>query len=194
MKSILIATILAALAATAHATGTPTPPVATSPAAEANATAQAAAAAHASAVGMGGAGGAGGAGGNATTGPISASTGSSSVTDASRLYVLPPPAAAAPLPATTCPKGDSESWSIGWGFVSFAKSTTRTELECLERVVALMRASAPPASPPVLLIDTPKPTAPLVQPTAATTPAPAALCAAPSKPKPRKPAVKACKA
>lgn len=77
--------------------------------------------------GMGGAGGLGG---------------SSSLNDQSRsnTYVFPAPVSAAPLPGTICPKGDSISWSIGWNFFSYARSSTRTELECLERYAELFKA------------------------------------------------------
>jgi len=56
------------------------------------------------------------------------------------MYVFPAPVHAAPLPANLCPKGDSLSWSIGWNFFSWASSTTRTELECLEKVLVVVRA------------------------------------------------------
>jgi hypothetical protein len=108
----------------------------------------------------------------ATTGPSQSSVsgvsagggngGSAGFTDSSRssLYVFPPPAAAAPLPGTVCPKGDSLAWSIGWGFFSYAVSSTRTELDCLERWVSLMRATAPaPQAHPLLLIPPPAPAA-----------------------------------
>lgn len=68
--------------------------------------------------------------------------GTSSLSDNSRAntYVFPAPVSAAPLPGTICPKGDSVSWSIGWNFFSYARSSTRTELECLERYAELFKA------------------------------------------------------
>lgn len=55
------------------------------------------------------------------------------------MYVLPAPVNAAPLPAGLCPQGDSISWSFGWNFISYAKSQTRTELDCLDRVLNAWR-------------------------------------------------------
>jgi hypothetical protein len=57
--------------------------------------------------------------------------------------VLPTAGAAAPLPATLCPKGDSSAWGIGWNFFWTSTTSTRTELECLERVLAIVKASQP---------------------------------------------------
>lgn len=67
--------------------------------------------------------------------------------DGSNLYVFPAPVMAAPLPANLCPKGDSLSWSIGWNFFSYSISTTRTELECLEKTLALIKATQPVIQP-----------------------------------------------
>jgi hypothetical protein len=58
-------------------------------------------------------------------------------------YMFPPPAAAAPLPSGLCPQGDSESWSVVWGFVSYAKSSMRTEMECLDKLLAYGRETQP---------------------------------------------------
>jgi hypothetical protein len=57
------------------------------------------------------------------------------------------PTFATPLPAGLCPKGDSESFSILWGLFSHAKSTTRSEMECLHLVLAARPAE--PRLPPV---------------------------------------------
>lgn len=86
-----------------------------------------------------------------------AAGGSVSAPDYSRqnFYVLPAPVSAAPLPANLCPKGDSLSWSIGWNFFSYAKSSTRTELECLEKMLALIKAMQPPPAPKPVLLDIP---------------------------------------
>lgn len=72
----------------------------------------------------------------------------------SNMYVLPAPVHAAPLPPGLCPQGDSVSWSFGWNFISFARSSTRTELECLDRVLAAIKTApttqviqAPPLPP-----------------------------------------------
>lgn len=114
--------------------------------ANSSSSANAAAGAQASGVGIGYGGSA-----TAMTGPASSSigdvsggsaSGSAAVTDSSRygMYVFPAPVSAAPLPANLCPKGDSLSWSVGWNFFSWASSSTRTELECLEKVLAVVRA------------------------------------------------------
>lgn len=58
-------------------------------------------------------------------------------------YVLPSPAAAAPLPPGLCPMGDSASYSIAWGFVSWSLSSTRTEMQCLDKVLSMLRDTAP---------------------------------------------------
>lgn len=89
----------------------------------------------------------------------------------SSMYVLPAPVQAAPLPPGLCPQGDSISWSIGWNFFSYARSSTRTELDCLDRVLASIKAM---------------PTAPVIQaPLLAHPPAPIQAPAQPaSQPKP----------
>lgn len=69
--------------------------------------------------------------------------GGSSSLDTGNFYVLPAPVAAAPLPANLCPQGDSVAWSIGWNFFSYSRSSTRTEIECLEKVLDVIRANAP---------------------------------------------------
>lgn len=77
------------------------------------------------------------------------------------MYVLPAPVQAAPLPPGLCPQGDSMSIGILWNMFSYSRSSTRTEMECLDKVLASVRASsstvvpavqAPviPPSPPVL--------------------------------------------
>jgi hypothetical protein len=107
--------------------------------------------------------------------------------DSGNTYVFPAPAAAAPLPSGLCPQGDSESWSIVWGFVSFARSSTRTEMECLDKVLAMLRETAPrPAAPPVVnYISQPPapaaPAAPVVVECKAPAIAPAAKPKAPAK-------------
>jgi hypothetical protein len=57
------------------------------------------------------------------------------------------PTFATPLRAGLCPKGDSESFSVLWGLFSHAKSTTRSEMECLQLVLAARPAE--PRLPPV---------------------------------------------
>lgn len=90
---------------------------------------------------------AGGAGGNASA--AGGMGGSSSLNNQSRsnTYVFPAPSFAAPLPGYICPKGDSISWSIGWNFFSYSSSSTRTELECLEKYAALFRAQTAQQAP-----------------------------------------------
>jgi hypothetical protein len=101
--------------------------------------------------GQGGAGGLGGAGGNAAGGSVSQG----------HTYVLPAPAAAAPLPAGMCPMGDSSAYSVLWGLVSWANSTTRTEMACLDKVLAVLKETAPKPVPTVVnyLHDLPVPPA-----------------------------------
>lgn len=67
-----------------------------------------------------------------------------SVSADSRYYVFPGPVAATPLPANLCPQNDSLAWSFGWNLVSYATSTVRTDMACLERVAEWMRATARP--------------------------------------------------
>ena len=77
---------------------------------------------------------AGGSGGNG---------GSASLSDFSRqnMYVLPAPVSAAPLPAGLCPQGDSMSIGILWNLISYSVSSTRSEMECLDKVLASVRAA-----------------------------------------------------
>lgn len=70
----------------------------------------------------------------------------------SRTYVAPAPSYATPLPANLCPLGNSVAWSFGWNAVSYSSSSTRTELECLERVLAALR----PAPQEVKVVEVPK--------------------------------------
>ncbi len=129
----------------------------------------------------GGQGGAGGIGGNAAGGSVSQG----------HTYVLPAPAAAAPLPAGMCPQGDSSAYSVLWGLVSWASSTTRTEMACLDKVLAVLKETAPKPAPTVVnyLHDLPVPPA---------APASAAVAAVPAcekAPEPVKPkAAKVAKA
>lgn len=58
-------------------------------------------------------------------------------------WALAAPASAAPLPPGLCPKGDSEAFSIVWGLVSWSRSSTRSEVECLDKVLAMLRDTAP---------------------------------------------------
>jgi hypothetical protein len=58
------------------------------------------------------------------------------------------PSYSSPLPAYNCPQGDSIAWSIGWNFFSYARSSTRTEMECLDKMLVAMQALRIPA--PVL--------------------------------------------
>jgi hypothetical protein len=51
------------------------------------------------------------------------------------------PALAAALPGYLCPKGDSMSISVLGGLLfSYSVSTTRTEMECLDKLIAVMTA------------------------------------------------------
>lgn len=81
---------------------------------------------------------------NAGGGSASAAGGSvTSAYESGNFYMLPAPVMAAPLPANLCPQGDSLAWSIGWNFFSYSRSSTRTELECLEKVLTIIRAQQP---------------------------------------------------
>jgi hypothetical protein len=62
--------------------------------------------------------------------------------DSSSVYVLPAPVSAAALPGFNCPSGDSISFSIGWNFFSYASSRTRTEMECLDKVIVAQKVIA----------------------------------------------------
>lgn len=68
----------------------------------------------------------------------------------SNLYVLPAPAQAAPLPPGLCPQGDSMSIGILWNLFSYARSSTRSEMECLDRVLNAWRQA-----PKVEIVHTP---------------------------------------
>lgn len=59
------------------------------------------------------------------------------------LYVLPAPVQASPLPPGLCPQGDSISVGILFNLFSFSKSSTRSEMECLDKVLAAIKAPAP---------------------------------------------------
>lgn len=69
-----------------------------------------------------------------------------------RAYSIFSAGVATPLPATTCPKGDSQYFQLLFGVVTWATSTTRTEMECLDKVLAAMRTRPMPA-PAVLPLD-----------------------------------------
>ena len=187
---MIVAMFLMALILTptlAHATGKPetvtTAP--TSSTSSATAASQAKAAidlslANSATGGQGGAGGLGGAGGSAAGGSVSQG----------HTYVLPAPAAAAPLPAGMCPQGDSSAYSVLWGLVSWASSTTRTEMACLDKVLAVLKETVPKPVPAVVnyLHDLPVP------PAASAAPASAPVATACEKaPEPAKPAPKAAK-
>jgi len=190
---MIVAMFLMALILTpalAHATGKPEPvtPAPSSSTSSATAASQAKAAIDLSLAnsatggqgGAGGAGGLGGAGGSAAGGSVSQG----------HTYVLPAPAAAAPLPAGMCPQGDSSAYSVLWGLVSWASSTTRTEMVCLDKVLAVLKETAPKPVPAVVnyLHDLPvPPAAPASAPVAAAAPA----CE--KAPDPAKPAPKAAK-
>ena len=187
---MIVAMFLMALILTptlAYATGKPEPvtPAPTSSTSSATAASQAKAAidlslANSATGGQGGAGGLGGAGGSAAGGSVSQG----------HTYVLPAPAAAAPLPAGMCPQGDSSAYSVLWGLVSWASSTTRTEMACLDKVLAVLKETVPKPVPAVVnyLHDLPVP------PAASAAPASAPVATACEKaPEPAKPAPKGAK-
>lgn len=50
---------------------------------------------------------------------------------------------ATPLPPGLCPKGDSSYVQVLWGLLTVASSSTRTEMECLDKVLGMLRDTAP---------------------------------------------------
>lgn len=46
---------------------------------------------------------------------------------------------ATPLPPGLCPKGDSSYVQVLWGLLTVASSSTRTEMECLDKVLGMLR-------------------------------------------------------
>jgi hypothetical protein len=129
-------------------------------------------------------GGAGGLGGSSAGGNVSQG----------HTYVAPPPAAAAPLPAGLCPKGDSQAMSLLWGLVSWASSTTRSEMECLDKVLGMLRDTAP--KPPQVisyLADLPVPPKATAEAASVPQSAPIACPKAEAPPKPAKPTSAAAK-
>lgn len=130
MKTFIVA-LLAACATSAFATGKPpvTPPTPAPAAVPVSATAEAAAQAAAAAGSVSGA---------------AAINGGIDYKADGNFYVMPAPVAAAPLPAGLCPQGDSVSFGILWNMFSYARSSTRTEMECLDKVLAVVKAQTPP--------------------------------------------------
>lgn len=102
----------------------------------------------------------------------SSAGGSSSLSDFSRqnMYVMPAPVQAAPLPPGLCPQGDSMSIGILWNLFSYSRSSTRTEMECLDKVLASIRASQSVAVP-VISAPVIPPTQPALSAPATTSPA-----------------------
>ena len=80
---------------------------------------------------------------SAVTGDATSGVNFSNQTKGSNTYVFPAPVSAAPLPGNLCPQGDSTSWGVGWNFVSYSNSRTRTEMECLEKVLAALSPKVP---------------------------------------------------
>jgi hypothetical protein len=72
-------------------------------------------------------------------------------------YALATGATATPLPSGLCPKGDSFYLQVLGGLLfTYATSSTRTEIDCLERVLAAWKAAVPaPAPAPVVSYVTP---------------------------------------
>lgn len=185
MKRTFTFVIAAMLSAAAFATGNPPPPppkpstppinIDVSAGAGASAGATSDASAHAAST-------------------SSATGGSFSDFSKQNLYVLPAPVSAAPLPANLCPQGDSVAWSFGWNFISYSKSSTRTEMECLERVLTMIKAMSPAVPAPVLAPLTPDERAalaklmePKAEPVACTPPKAPAKAAAKAAAQPKAP-------
>lgn len=96
----------------------------------------------------------------------------------SNLYVLPAPVQAAPLPPGLCPQGDSMSIGILWNMFSYSRSSTRTEMECLDKVLAGVRqlprvevVQAPTLAPTAAPEPEPIAAAPIASSSAASAPA-----------------------
>jgi hypothetical protein len=64
-------------------------------------------------------------------------------TSNARSYSVFSSASATPLPAGVCPKGDSVYVQVFFGLFTYSTSSTRTEMECLEQMIALVRAHNP---------------------------------------------------
>lgn len=203
MKHSLL--MLALLPALAQATGTPTPDPAPAPTSTSSSAAGAVAGSKASAgassaidlslaVNPTAAGGAGGSGGIGYGG-----AGGSSSIQQGNTYALATGATATPLPSGLCPKGDSFYLQVLGGFLfTYATSSTRTELECLERVLAAWKAhvpAAPVAQAPVSYIP-PAPPIVVQVPVPVPAAAPAACDALPVAPrvaaKKKAPAARGC--
>lgn len=85
---------------------------------------------------------------------------------------------AAPLPPGLCPKGDSVS--IAWGLLAW--STTRTEFECLDKVIKLLTDTAPkPVEVRYVSISEPPKVEPVVKACEPEQPKPKTAKAAPKK-------------
>jgi hypothetical protein len=158
---IVMSVVAAMLFLPAHATGKPDPtPIASSATSNSAATSNSLSSAYASAVSEGGSGGLGG----------SVKSGNS--------YALMS-GTAAPLPSGLCPKGDSSYVQVFWGLLTVASSSTRSEMECLDKVLSMLRDTAPK---PVVVnyLQPPIPSAPVT--VNVTQPEPV-KCVAPVKPK-----------
>lgn len=129
-RIVLIAAMLVFGAASAHATGNHKPPRPAQAEPQRQAQVQQQAQQQAQAIDM-----------SLMTNPAASSS-----TSAGNTYLLPAPASAAPLPAGICPQGDSESWSVVWGFVSYSRSSTRSEMACLDKLVTVVRETEPQAA------------------------------------------------
>jgi hypothetical protein len=117
---IVMSVVAAMLFLPAHATGQPDPAPATSASTSA-ATSNSLSSAYTAAVSEGGAGG-------------SVKSGNS--------YALMS-GTTSPLPSGLCPKGDSSYVQVFWGLLTVASSSTRSEMECLDKVLSMLRDTAP---------------------------------------------------
>lgn len=170
MKTFRLSLMVLAMtcAASAFATGTPVPKPtpAVNPQASAGANAWGAANIDLSLSNPVTAGGGSAAGGNANG---SVTTGSS--------YSLVNGGQAPILPSGLCPQNDGYYFSFLWGALTFAPVKVRTEMECLDKVLATLREIAPKPVVVNYLADLPVPPAP-----AASSVAPAACTAPPAAP------------
>ena len=162
MALALVAALAYASAACATSKPPPSPPPATPPAASTSSstlTNSTDVQAQAGAIGYGAG--------------YSQSISSPSVDGSTRSYSLVSSGTATPLPPGLCPKGDSFYLQVLGGLLfTYATSASRTEMECLDKVLAVVRQDRPPVEQRLILM----PGEPIHPPAA--------------KPAPRKPAAK----
>ena len=82
--------------------------------------------------------------GSAGYGGAGGQGGSNQWADSSRMYVFPGVALGGPaLPSGLCPMNDRLAWGILWNAFWIDTSTVRTDMQCLEAMLGVMRMTAP---------------------------------------------------